>query len=170
MHKKLELEGVVLVPLNYDKAAAEFAGESFLVCPQISEESERALVFPKDERKGEERKEEDAEEEEQERKEEEKEKEKGVLAPALVILQQMAERSLQSSDVQLEGNQVGRDMVNILAQGFDGRHLSMKIARYLGLCTLRGSREENRHSAGCLLFDSAGKGSANRGRALVREE
>ena len=168
MHKKLELEGVVLVPLNYDKAAAEFAWESFWVS-QISEESKRALVFPKDERK-EERKEEDAEEEEQERKEEEKEKEKGVLAPALVILQQMAERSLQSSDVQLEGNQVGRDMVNILAQGFDGRHLSMKIARYLGLCTLRGSREENRHSAGCLLFDSAGKGSANRGRALVREE
>ena len=75
-------------------------------------------------------------EEEQERKEE-GEKEKGVLTPALVILQQTAERGSKSSDAQLEGNWVGRDMVNILVQGLDGKHLYMKIAggtRVSALC------------------------------------
>ena len=69
------------------------------------------------------------EEEEQERKEEEIEKEKGVLAPALVILQQTAKQRLMSCDVQLEGNRVGRDLVNILVQGMDGKHSVMTISQ-----------------------------------------
>ena len=85
--------------------------------------------FPKDdERTGEERKEKEGEEEDQERNEEE-EKERGVLALAPVISQGTMEQGSKSSDAQLEGNRVMGDMVNILVQGLDGRHLSMRVAQ-----------------------------------------
>ena len=78
-------------------------------------------------RTGEERKEKEGEEEDQERNEEEKEKR--VLAPALVIPQGTMEQGSKSSDAQLEGNRAVGDMVNILVQGMDGRHLSMRVAQ-----------------------------------------
>ena len=52
--------------------------------------------------------------------------EEGVTPPALVILQQTAEQDGTPGDVQLEGNRVGMDMVNMLARGMDGTHLTMK--------------------------------------------
>ena len=54
-----------------------------------------------------------------------------------MILQQTAERGLKSSDAQFEGNRAGRGMVNVLVQGLDGKHLSMRIAggtRVSALC------------------------------------
>ena len=88
-YKKLELaswlagfEDEISVPREHDKAAAAFAGKCVLTSTQISDESKRVLVFPKDvQRKGEEGKEKEGVEEEQEGKEEEeKEKEKGVCS------------------------------------------------------------------------------------------
>ena len=69
-------------------------------------------------------------EEEKERKERKKEENKsfeGVSAPALVILQQTAEQRRMSSDVQLEGNRVEDDMVNIMVQRLDGLHSVLKV-------------------------------------------
>ena len=113
---------------SHDKAAAAIAGKCVLTSSQIFEESKRALFLPKDDEKtGEGRKEKEGEEEDQERTEEE-EKERGVSAPALVP-QGMMEQGSKSSDAQLEGNRVMGDMVNILVQGLDGRHLNMRVAQ-----------------------------------------
>ena len=107
---------------SHDKAAAAIAGKCVL------EKSIRALFFPKDDEKtGEERKEKKGKEEDHERNEEEK-KERRVSASALVPHETM-EQGSQSSDAQLEGNRVIGDMVNILVQGLDGRHLSMRVAQ-----------------------------------------
>ena len=139
---------VVRVVADFLGAAAAIAGIRVhlrslgSVSSGFETESKRALIFQKDEGwKGSEeevlKKENERLKEEQERKEEEetcdKEKvkgdipsKKGVMTPALVILQQKAEHGSISSDVQLEGNRVGR-VTNILVQGLDGKHLNMKI-------------------------------------------
>ena len=92
--------------MDYDKAAAAIAGKC------VFEESKRALIFPKDDEKtGEERKEKKGKEEDQERNE--------VSASGLVPQETMEQSS----------NRVMGDMVNILVQGLDGRHLSMRVAQ-----------------------------------------
>ena len=105
---------------SHDKAAAAIAGKCVL------EKSKRALFFPT----GEERKEKKEKKEGRERNEEEK-KERRVSASVLVP-QEMMEQGSQSSDAQLEGNRVMGDMVNILVQGLDGRHLNMRWHKVFG--------------------------------------
>ena len=142
-------------------SACQMLIENIDVCALVEEMSKKALVFQgKEDVDG--KREKEREEEEQERKEE-GEKDKGVLTPALVILQQTAERGLKSSDAQLEGNRVERDMVNILVRGLDGKHLSMKIAGGTRVSALCVDLAKSTGIPQCLLFDSAGKGTADRG-------
>ena len=79
---------------------------------RVFQESKKALIFPKDDEKTrEERNEKKRKEEDQERNE--------VSASALVPQETMEQGS----------NRVIGDMVNILVQGLDGRHLNMKVER-----------------------------------------
>ena len=114
---------------SHDKAAEAIPGKCVL------DKSNRVLFFPKDDEKtGEERKEKKEKEEGRERNEEEK-KERRVSASVLVP-QEMMEQKTQSSDAPLEGGRVMGDMVNILVQGLDGRHLSMKVAQGIRVSVL----------------------------------
>ena len=121
---------------------------------QNSAESKKGPDFPE--------KEKEREGKEQERKEMGEIKE-GVTTPALVILQQTAEQDEKSGDARLEGNRVGQDMVNILVQGLDGKHVTMKIARgarVSQLCMEPAKRTGIPQDA--FLSDSAGKETADR--------
>ena len=105
-----------------DKAAAAIAGT------RILEKSKRALFFLKDdEETGEERKEKKEKEEGRERKEEEREERR--VSASVLVPQKTMEQGSQSSDAQLEGNLVMGDMVTILVQKLDGRHLNVRVTQ-----------------------------------------
>ena len=86
-------------------------------------------------------------------------KERGVLGPALVP-QWTMEQGSKSCDAQLEGNRVMGDMVNILVQGLDGRHLSMRVARGTRVSVLCMDLVSKVGIPQDVFFDSAGKSTA----------